>query len=116
MESHMLCLKHRKSLKGRKPEKIISLSSVKKKYSVKKPLSRVSKKHSKFFAECQKKRSERILYRVFFLPSFFRAALGKEPLCRVPDKKHSAKRVTLGKDAVSGSAKPIKQSHCSIPK
>ena len=88
----MLCLKHRKSLKGRKPKK------------------------NNFFAECQKKRSERILYRVFFLPSFFRAALGKEPLCRVPDKKHSAKRVTLGKDAISGSAKPIKQSHCSIPK
>jgi hypothetical protein len=31
-----------------------------------------------------------------------RAALGKEPLCRVPDIWHSAKHMTLGKDTVSG--------------
>ena len=30
-------------------------------------------------------------------------ALGKQPLYRVPDKKHSAKSGTLGKEAVSGS-------------
>ena len=38
------------------------------------------------------------------LPSAFSLALGKQPLCRVPDKKHSAKSETLGKEAVSDSA------------
>jgi len=37
------------------------------------------------------------------LPSAFSLALGKQPLCRVPDKKDSAKSGTLGKEAVSGS-------------
>ena len=37
------------------------------------------------------------------LPSAFSLALGKQPLCRVPNKKHSAKSGTLGKEAVSGS-------------
>ena len=37
------------------------------------------------------------------LPSAFSLALGKQPLYRVPDKKHSAKSGTLGKEAVSGS-------------
>jgi hypothetical protein len=32
-----------------------------------------------------------------------RPALGKEALCRVPEKKHSAKYLTLGKDLFSGS-------------
>jgi len=31
------------------------------------------------------------------------SALGKPPLCRVPDKKHLAKSRTLGKEAISGS-------------
>ena len=50
-----------------------------------------------------------ILCRVFgtrqttFLPSAFSLALGKHPLYRVPDKKHSAKSGTLGKEAVSDS-------------
>ena len=30
-------------------------------------------------------------------------ALGKQPLCRVPDKKHSTKSGTLDKETVSGS-------------
>ena len=30
-------------------------------------------------------------------------ALGKDCLCRVPDRKHSAKLFALGKSAVSGS-------------
>ena len=40
------------------------------------------------------------------LPSAFSLALGRQPLCRVPDKKHSAKSGTLGKEAVSGSVLP----------
>jgi hypothetical protein len=32
-----------------------------------------------------------------------RPALGKEALCRVLEKKHSAKYLTLGKDFFSGS-------------
>ena len=37
------------------------------------------------------------------LPSAFSLALGKQPLYRVSDKKHSAKSGTLGKEVVSGS-------------
>ena len=48
----MLCLKHRKSLKGRKPKKIISLPSVKK-----------NTRQKSLLAECQKKTLE-ILCRV----------------------------------------------------
>jgi hypothetical protein len=50
-------------------------------------------KHSAkiFFAEC------------FILPSVFCVTLGKELLCRVPEKKHSAKNMALGKDPNSGS-------------
>jgi len=33
----------------------------------------------------------------------FSLTLGKELLCRVPENKHSAKYLTLGKDADSGS-------------
>ena len=81
----MLCLKHRKSLKGRKPKRNNFFAECQKQYSAKKSLSRVSKKHLEFFAECQKKHSAKnSLPSVFFLPSFFRAALGKEALCRVP--------------------------------
>jgi len=38
------------------------------------------------------------------LPSALSLTLGKRPLCRVPDKKHSAKSGTLDKEVVSGSA------------
>ena len=65
----MLCLKHRKSLKGRKPKKNNFFAECQKKYSAKKPLSRVSKKkHSEFFAECKKNTS---LPSVFFAEFFF---------------------------------------------
>jgi hypothetical protein len=40
---------------------------------------------------------------VFFLPSVFYLALGKELLCRVPEKKHSANHMALGKEPDSGS-------------
>ena len=43
------------------------------------------------------------LYRVFFLPSVFRAALGKELVCRVSNRIHSANIKTLDKFDVSGS-------------
>ena len=60
------------------------------------------------FAECRKKHSAKNtlqshLCRVFFLPSVFYLALGKDRLCRVPDKIHSAKPPALGKVPVSGS-------------
>jgi hypothetical protein len=32
-----------------------------------------------------------------------KTTLGKDALCRVPEKKHSAKYLTLGKDLFSGS-------------
>ena len=44
------------------------------------------------------------LYRVFFLPSVFSAALGKDLVCRVPEKIHLANIKTLGKFDVFGSA------------
>ena len=69
----MLCLKHRKSLKGRKPKKIISLPSVKKKYSVKKPLSRVSKKTLEILCRVSKKTlGKNSLPSVFFAEFFSR--------------------------------------------
>ena len=43
------------------------------------------------------------LYRVFFLLSVFSAALGKELVCRVPERIHSTNIKTLGKFDVSGS-------------
>ena len=59
------------------------------------------------FAECWKKNTRQShLCRVFFfLPSVFYLALGKDRLCRVPDKIHSAKPPALGKVPVSGSEK-----------
>ena len=42
-----------------------------------------------------------------YLPSVFYMALGKQPLYRVSDKKHSTKSGTLGKEAVSGSDNPM---------
>jgi hypothetical protein len=53
-----------------------------------------------FFAECRAL-GKAIFAECLTLP---RAALGKKPLCRVPDIWHSAKHMTLDKDAVSGSA------------
>jgi hypothetical protein len=44
-----------------------------------------------------------LLYRVSKKGAWQRPALGKESLCRVPEKKHSAKYLTLGKDLFSGS-------------
>jgi hypothetical protein len=38
------------------------------------------------------------------LPSVFDLALGKELLCRVPEKKHSANHFALGKEWKPGSA------------
>ena len=38
-----------------------------------------------------------------YLSRAFSLALGKQPLCQVPDKTHSAKSGILDKEAVSGS-------------
>ena len=56
-------------------------------------LSSVRKRHSvkTYFVEC------------FFLPSIFYLALGKDRICRVPDKIYSAKPLALSKVPVSGS-------------
>ena len=57
-----------------------------------------------FFAKCRKKTlGKAIFVECFFLPSVFYLALGKDRLCRVPDKIHSAKPLALGKVLVSGS-------------
>jgi hypothetical protein len=45
-----------------------------------------------------------LLRRVFSFTEGFCVALGKEILCRVPEIKHSAKNMTLGKEPNSGSA------------
>jgi hypothetical protein len=42
-----------------------------------------------------------------------RAALGKEPLCQVPDKRHSAKHLVLGIEPVSGSGRREKWKNYS---
>ena len=70
-----------------------SLPSAKKKTLGKPPLCRV------FFLTLGKPP----FCRVFFLPSVFSAALGKELVCRVPKRIHSANIKTLGKVDVSGS-------------
>jgi hypothetical protein len=44
-----------------------------------------------------------LLRRVFSFTEGFCVALGKELLCRVPEKKHSAKYLALGKEPNSGS-------------
>ena len=77
------------------------------------------------FAECQNKGTRQntslpsaekkhsaksSLSSVFFLPSVFYLALGKDRLCRVPDKIHSAKPPALGKVPVSGSETVVKLS------
>jgi hypothetical protein len=70
------------------------------------------------FAECHKYNTRQInslpsvknktlgkelLAECFLLPRVFCVALGKELLCRVPEKKHSAKNLALGKEPNSGS-------------
>jgi hypothetical protein len=78
----------------------------------------VSKKHSakRIFAECQKKHSAKALFaECFFSPSVFVLALGKESLCRVPEKLHSAKQKTLGKDLFSGVVTSYPASGPSAP-
>ena len=57
-----------------------------------------------FFVECGKKHSaKKLLCRVYFL------TLGKEALCRVTEKKHSAIHLALGKEPVSGSEGAARQ-------
>ena len=92
------------------------LSSVKKWHSAKEPLCRVSGEDTRqrIIDSCRPLTEESLcrvlstwqttsLPSVSCLPSALSVALGKQPLCRVPDKKHSAKCETLGKEAVSGS-------------
>jgi hypothetical protein len=45
------------------------------------------------------------------LPSVFYLALGKELLCRVPAKKHSANHMALGKEPNSGN---VTMNHCNL--
>jgi hypothetical protein len=83
-------------------------------------LPSVGKKHSakKLFAECyifdtrqrsslssvkNKTLGKELLRRVFSFTEGFFVTLGKELLCRVPEKKHSAKYLVLGKEPNSGS-------------
>jgi hypothetical protein len=57
-----------------------------------------------FFAECQIWHyAKTSLPSVSSLPSVDSLALGKELLCRVPEKKHSAKSLALDKDLFSDS-------------
>jgi hypothetical protein len=54
-------------------------------------VSKIKHSAKSLFAEC------------FLLPMVFCVALGKELLCRVPEIKHSAKNMALGKEPNSGS-------------
>jgi hypothetical protein len=54
-------------------------------------VSKIKHSAKSFFAEC------------FILPSVFCVTLGKELLCRVPEKKHSANNMALGKEPNFGS-------------
>jgi hypothetical protein len=54
-------------------------------------VSKIKHSAKSLFAEC------------FILPRVFCVALGKELLCRVPEIKHSAKNMALGKEPNSGS-------------
>jgi len=60
----------------------------------------------------------RTLFVKCFLPSVFSLALGKEALCRMPEKKNSANHYTLGKEPDSGSgtapADPLKSAHIMV--
>ena len=77
-------------------------------------LSSTRKRHSAktHFAVCRKITLGKDAFcRVFFLPSVFYLALGKDRLCRVPDKIHSAKPPALGKVLVSGSEMPMSRPY-----
>jgi hypothetical protein len=54
-------------------------------------VSKIKHSAKNFFVEC------------FLLPRVFCLALDKELLCRVLEKKHSAKHLALGKEPNSGS-------------
>ena len=61
-------------------------------------------------------RQTTFLSSVICLPSAFYMTLGKQPLYRVPDKKHSSKSGTLNKEAVSGSVRLyFIQNVCDYP-
>ena len=51
---------------------------------------------------------------MFFFPSVFRIALGKEFVCRVPEGMHLANIKTLGKFEVSGSVSVGSEKYFSI--
>jgi hypothetical protein len=65
------------------------------------------------FAECQKKTlSKELLRRVFSFTEGFLCGTRQRALCRVPEIKHSAKNIALGKEPNSGSDSSLKK----IPK
>ena len=92
--------------KGTRPNR--SLPSVRKKALDKDVFCRVTKNSTRqntSLPSARKKALGKYVFcRVFFLPSVFYLALGKDRLCRVPNKIHSAKPPALGKVPVSGSA------------
>jgi hypothetical protein len=61
--------------------------------------------HENFLCQVPEKntRQRGLFTKCIFLPSAFDLALGKELLCRVPEKKHSANHFALGKEWKSGS-------------
>jgi hypothetical protein len=84
----------------------LSLPSVGKKHSAKSSLLSVVfvTLGKEPFVECQKRHSAKSFFtECFLLPRVFCVALGKELLCRVPEKKHSAKNMTIDKEPNSGS-------------
>jgi hypothetical protein len=100
----------------------LSLPSVGKKHSAKSSLPSVvfATLGKEPFAECQKKDTRQrnslssvknktlgkeLLRRVFSFTEGFCVTHDKELLCRVPEKKHWAKNMTLGKEPNSGSAR-----------
>ena len=89
MEYHILYVKSRKSLRGRR-EKILFICRVPKKTLGKLaslPSVRKITLGKALFAECRKKTlGKQANCRVFFLLSVFCATLGKKIVCRVPDK------------------------------
>jgi hypothetical protein len=60
------------------------------------------------FAECQKKTlGKELLRRVFSFTEGFLRGTRQRTLCRVPEIKHSAKNMALGKEPNSGSDKHV---------
>jgi hypothetical protein len=55
----------------------------------------------------KKRLNKELLRRVFSFIEGFCVALVKEILCRVPEKKHSAKYLVLGKEPNSGSERAV---------